>query len=71
MLWGRRVLRTNPDYDVDGVDFTLHGHTPLDQCKWIGNRYFMDTGAWFSGNLTLRRIDDIYAELTNRRSLFG
>jgi len=69
MLWGRRVLRNPPDYNVEGVDFTVHGHTPLDQPAWVGNRYFMDTGAGHGQKLTLRKIDDIWAEYQLRQIL--
>lgn len=69
MQWGRRVLRNRPSDNVMGVDFTLHGHTPLERPTWVGNRYFMDTGAGHGEPLTLRKIDDIWAELTLRQAL--
>lgn len=70
MQWGRRVLSKPPAYDVDGVDITLHGHTPLDQPTWIGNRYFIDTGAGHGQDLTARKIDDIHAEYTQKSSIW-
>ena len=70
MLWGRRVLSGKTSYDVNGVDLTIHGHTPLDNPKWVGNRYFMDTGAWETGVLTIRNIDDVFRELSERNSLW-
>ncbi len=71
MLWGRRVLRGKSPYDVEGVDITIHGHTPLDKPQWVGNRYFMDTGACETGTLTLRKLSDIYMEYKTARDLFG
>jgi serine/threonine protein phosphatase 1 len=71
MLWGRRVLSGKTDYDVAGIDITIHGHTPLDNPKWVGNRYFLDTGAWDSGTLTIRKISDIYTEFRDAKTLFG
>ncbi len=62
MMWGRKVLRSPPGFDVEGVAITIHGHTPLDKPRWVGNRYFLDTGAWETGNLTVRKIDDIFDE---------
>ena len=70
LMWGRRVLRTPPDYQVDGVDFTVHGHTPVEQPVWVGNRYFMDTGAGHGQALTVRKIDDIWAEYSQRQALW-
>ena len=71
MLWGRRVLRGDIDYDVVGVDITIHGHTPIDDPKWVGNRYFIDTGAWETGNLIFRNIADIYSEFMAVKNVFG
>jgi len=69
MQWGRRVLRNRPSADVHGVDLTLHGHTPLERPSWVGNRYFMDTGAGHGEALTLRKIDDIRAEYLQMQAL--
>jgi len=66
MLWGRRVLRNRKRTKVKGVDFTVHGHTPLDSARWLGNRYFLDTGAWYSDNLTFRALDEIFSEYQQR-----
>ena len=66
MLWGRHVLRNRKKTKVKGVDFTVHGHTPLDSARWLGNRYFVDTGAWYSDKLTFRPLEEIYAEYQQR-----
>ncbi len=69
MMWGRRVLHRSKVKPVKGVDITIHGHTPLKKPKWVGNRYFMDTGAGQGGPLTLRKISDIYAEYRDFKAL--
>lgn len=66
MLWGRRVLRNRKKTNVKGVDFTVHGHTPLDSARWLGNRYFLDTGAWYSDKLTFCSLEGLYAEYKER-----
>ena len=71
MLWGRRVLNGKSPYDVEGVDITIHGHTPLDKPKWVGNRYFMDTGACESGVIALRKLNDVFEEYKQRQALWG
>ena len=71
MLWGRRVLRGDVSYDVEGVNITIHGHTPLETPQWVGNRYFLDTGAWDTGTLTFRKLTDIYSEFTAVKNVFG
>ena len=71
MVWGRRILRGDKKVpSIDGVDITIHGHTPLELPQWVENRYFIDTGAWYSDVLTLRNVEDIYAEYNLKRSVF-
>lgn len=70
MLWGRKVLSERPITNVANISITIHGHTPLDQPLWVGNRYFMDTGACETGTLTLRKIDDILNEYQQKSALF-
>lgn len=62
MMWGRRVLRSGYRKRVKGVDITIHGHTPLDEPRWVANRYFIDTGAGNGDRLTLRNVADIHAD---------
>jgi len=71
MLWGRRVLRNKPEYDVEGVDFTVHGHTPLESPLWVGNRYFIDTGVFYSKKLVLRKLNDIFEEYSLSKKIFN
>jgi serine/threonine protein phosphatase 1 len=66
MLWGRRVLRKSIKAKVKGVDFTVHGHTPLHKAKWVGNRYFVDTGAWYSDKLTFKSFDSVFKDYQKR-----
>ena len=72
MVWGRRILRGQSNaMAINGIDITIHGHTPLEFPQWVKNRYFMDTGAWYSDVLTLRNIEDIYNEHNYKYSVFG
>ena len=72
MVWGRRILRGQSNaMAINGIDITIHGHTPLEFPQWVKNRYFMDTGAWYSDVLTLRNIEDIYNEHNYKHSVFG
>lgn len=70
MLWGRRTLKYLPKTNVDGINITIHGHTPLERAAWVGNRYFMDTGAWDTGILTLRNVRNIWDEYNASSKLF-
>lgn len=72
MVWGRKILRKTTKVEgIKGIDITIHGHTPLEFPQWVENRYFIDTGAWYSDILTLRKVEDIYAEYTQKQSVFS
>lgn len=60
MMWGRKILKGEVDTRaVEGVDMTIHGHTPLPQVRRIANRYFVDTGAGDGERLTVRNIAEL------------
>lgn len=62
MMWGRKVLRGQVNSGlVNGVDITVHGHTPVPQVRRIGNRHFIDTGAGVGEYLTVLNIADMVA----------
>ena len=59
-MWGRKILKGEVDTRaVEGVDMTIHGHTPLPQVRRIANRYFVDTGAGDGERLTVRNIAEL------------
>ena len=63
MVWGRRVLTGNIDpRPVDGIDVTLHGHTPVSDVRRVGNRYFVDTGAGIGERLTVKNIATLVSD---------
>lgn len=61
VMWERGFVEYNYSkfYNklVLGVDFTVHGHTVVDEPLWVGNRLHIDTGACWKeepfGQLTL------------------
>lgn len=68
-VWGRRILRTAGDDEmprqqkqhllshVEGVLFSVHGHTQIKTAGWVNNLLFVDTGAVFGNRLTLVDLD--------------
>lgn len=59
VIWSRERLEKNDNSEIKGVEFFIFGHTPLREVTQIANRVYIDTGAVFSGDLTLTRIDNI------------
>jgi serine/threonine protein phosphatase 1 len=56
MLWSRSWIADKDMEDVEGVNMTIHGHTPINEPEQIGNVLFIDTGAVFTGNLTCMQL---------------
>lgn len=66
MMWGRKVLRGEVDPGlVKGVDFTVHGHTPIPRPRRIENRFFIDTGAGDGDRLTVRNVAQLFQEYSD------
>ena len=50
MLWGHNEFLTTPrDDDL----WVVHGHTVVDEAGPVQGRIPLDTGAWYTGRLTL------------------
>lgn len=62
-LWSREIINCperfdKPEFRVKGVDWTIHGHTPIEDPIHIQNRLYIDTGAVFKGGkLTILEFD--------------
>ncbi len=68
-VWGRRILRVAHDdglsrllkqrqlHWLEGVLFSVHGHTQLETAGWVNNLLFADTGAVYGNRLTLVDLD--------------
>jgi len=77
-LWGRRILRIATDgelsryqkqqllHPVEGVLFSVHGHTQLKMAGWVNNQLFADTSAVFGNSLTLVDMDHAIPGRPNR-----
>ena len=58
MIWRRRRIMQGDCSEVAGVSWVISGHTPRQRMTVLGNSVFIDTGAFFSGNLTLLNLDE-------------
>lgn len=57
MLWSRARIISETTYNTKNVYKTYHGHTVVEQTTKRGNATFIDTGAVFTGVLTIHRIN--------------
>lgn len=69
LMWDRNVIkaiqfneRMGMDFDdipgVEGVDYVLHGHSPVKSPVICNNRIYMDTGGIFNDRLTFAWHED-------------
>lgn len=59
MLWSRRRIARRDESIVQHIDVVVVGHTILEEPLWLGNVHYIDTGAFLSGRLTIRRLDEL------------
>lgn len=53
MVWGRKRIKKMDTTPVTGIDAVVVGHTIIEQPTWLGNVFYIDTGAFQTGRLTL------------------
>lgn len=52
-VWDRYAIQYQCDFNIEGVDAVIHGHTPLRNPMRLGNRYYIDTGLVYGKSLTI------------------
>lgn len=60
VVWDRNFVEYShcDDYQTPlyGVDFTIHGHTPVREPLKVGNRWHIDTGLVYGKHLTIAEV---------------
>ncbi|WP_460646017.1 metallophosphoesterase [Leclercia adecarboxylata] len=59
VIWNRDRISASQDgavREIKGADLFIFGHTPARMPLRFANQYYIDTGAVFSGNLTIRQL---------------
>ncbi len=64
MIWGRSVIQHKSAIKMEDVDYTVHGHTPVDNLTTIGQHLFIDTGCVYGGDLLFVKVQDSGKEPT-------
>ncbi len=49
MIWDRTKIQNRDCWNVENIDFTIHGHTPTTVPVCLGNSLYIDTGICFKG----------------------
>lgn len=62
ITWGREFVEYSKcdafRKPLDGVKYTIHGHTPVKQPLLVGNRWHIDTGLVYGKYLTVAEVVD-------------
>lgn len=61
VIWNRERVSSSMDgvrFDIHGADLFIFGHTPARQPMRFSNQLYIDTGAVFTGRLTLVNIGE-------------
>lgn len=61
MIWGRTRIKRRDTTPVVGIDAVVVGHTIVEQPTWLGNVFYIDTGAFNTGRLTLINAREVLA----------
>lgn len=61
MVWGRTRIKKQDTTPVGGIDAVVVGHTIVREPAWLGNVFYIDTGAFHTGNLTLIDAREVLA----------
>jgi serine/threonine protein phosphatase 1 len=76
-IWGRNMLynaaRSYLSHDikqqllppVEGVLFSMHGHSYVKKAAWVNNQLYLDTGTTLGNKLTLVDIDHVIPGMCN------
>lgn len=56
LTWERNLLRLGDSRVIDNVNILYHGHTPVSKIVALGNRVYIDTGAVYTGQLTILKL---------------
>lgn len=63
LVWDRNVIRSNTNIPVDWEDYTIHGHTVVDEPKILSNRVYINTGAVFYGKFSFIEVKNNSIEI--------
>ncbi|QEM84008.1 metallophosphoesterase [Halomonas binhaiensis] len=59
LLWGRNRIHQEDTTHVVNIDDVVVGHTILYEPVVMGNVHYIDTGAFYTGRLTLAQAEDL------------
>lgn len=58
-IWGRRRIYGGQDGRVNGIDYVIVGHTPVEDVTVLDNIVYIDTGAVYDGSLTILSVNEV------------
>jgi serine/threonine protein phosphatase 1 len=56
LIWSRDKINKKKEDLVANIDMVYVGHTPVETPLNLGNTRYIDTGAFYTGNLTMEKL---------------
>lgn len=56
--WNRERLESSGEINIEGADFFIFGHTILEEPTKLGNRFYIDLGAFRTGELCFLKLKE-------------
>lgn len=51
--WARKRINHSVTQPIKNIDVVVSGHSIVDQPMWLGNQYYIDTGSFCTGRITV------------------
>ena len=55
-LWSRSNFTSRSAHSVRGVDYIFHGHSVTDEALLLGNRYYIESGAFLGNDFIIKAL---------------
>jgi len=55
-IWGRDHFKSRSKHHVAGIDYLIHGHNVCEKELLLGNRYYIEAGAYLGNELIIKPI---------------
>jgi serine/threonine protein phosphatase 1 len=59
VIWNRSKIENEIDDNVSGIDVVVSGHSIVASPAKLGNQYFIDTGSFCTGNITVIDVESL------------
>merc|ERR1711879_165030 len=55
-IWSRGSFKARSEHIVDGIDILVHGHNVVDEELHLGNRWYIEQGAFLGKDFIIKQL---------------